>query len=248
MKVTLDTPLETLRILPQIRLATYRPNVILLHVGTNDFDLARPRETIEGAPDRLRGLIDELLFIYPDATILVAQLVHAADAIYDRRIQLFNNEVPKVFAKRAKADHRVMASDMRSITQTYLVDGIHPTDTGYKKTAAIWFADIKAAHAKGWIHPPIGPDPPAVGKNSKGRTVLVKKRRCLQEPGFKAVNGGQPITGSLGQNEHARFYPNWLKRVQASKGRQGHKAADIHFADLNGDGARSIAILPCLDQ
>lgn len=226
----------------------YRPNVILLHVGTNDFDFARPKETTEAAPERLGGLIDELVFVCPDATILVAQLVHAADPVYDRRIQLFNNEVPKVVAKRAKAGHRVMVSDMRSIAKKDLVDGIHPTDAGYKKMAAIWFADIKAAHAKGWIHPPIGPDPPAFGKNSKGQPVLVKKRRCLQEPSLKVVNGGQPITGSLGFNEHAQFFPNWLKRVQASKGRQGHKAADIHFADLNGDGARSIAILSCLGQ
>lgn len=50
----------------------YRPTVIILHVGTNDFDVVQPKETTEDAPERLGGLIDEFVFVCPDATILVA--------------------------------------------------------------------------------------------------------------------------------------------------------------------------------
>lgn len=221
----------------------YRPNVILLHVGTNDFDVHRPKETTADAPERLGGLIDELVVVCPDATILVAQLVHAANPLYESRIQLFNNEVPRIVAKRANAGHRVMVADMRSITKEYLFDGIHPTDTGYKMMADIWFNGIMAAHAKGWIQRPIGPDPPAFGSkstdgtkgNTKAATVVTKKRRCRKEPHLNAVNNGRLLTAGLGHNGPAKFSPKWLNQGQVSKGR-GLKPAGIHFADLNGDG------------
>lgn len=221
----------------------YRPNVILLHIGTNDFDVDKPKETIEDAPERLGGLIDELVLVCPDATILVAQLIHATNPLYENRIQLFNNEVPRIVAKRANAGHRVMVSDFRSITKKYLADGIHPTDTGYKMMADIWFNGIKAAHAKGWIQRPIGPDPPEFGSkstastkgNTKAVTVVTKKRRCRKEPHLNAVNSGRLLTAGLGHNGPAKFSPKWLNRGQVSKGR-GLKVAGIHFADLNGDG------------
>ncbi|MCJ1424506.1 hypothetical protein MMC29_002394 [Sticta canariensis] len=217
----------------------YRPNVILLHVGTNDFDSVSPKETTEDAPERLDGLIDDLVFACPDAAILVAQLVHAEDPLYEKRIQLFNNQVPGIVAKRANAGHRVMVADMRSITKQYLIDGIHPTDVGYKMMADIWFACIKAARAKGWIQRPIGPDPPAIKTNKidlkTAQTVLKLKQRCRKQPFLSAVNKGQFLTGGLGRNGGAKFSPKWVNQGKVSIGR-GLQAAEIHFADLNGDG------------
>ena len=220
----------------------YRPNVILLHVGTNDFDTVSPKETTEDAPERLGGLIDDLIFACPDATILVAQLIHAADPLYEKRIQIFNNRVPDIVAKRANAGHRVMVADMRSITKQYLGDGIHPTDAGYKIMADIWFAGIKAAHAKGWIQRPIGPGLPALKKGSKTDLKVAQpirkptKQRCRKEPFLSAVNKGQSLTSGLGHNGGAKFSPKWLLiQGKASIGR-GLQPAGIHFADLNGDG------------
>lgn len=216
----------------------YRPNVILLHVGTNDFDINKPKETTEDATDRLGGLIDELVFVCPDATILVAQLVHAANPLYEKRIQLFNDQVPRIVAKRANAGHRVMVSDMRSITTKYLADGIHPTDVGYKKMADIWYDGIKAAYAKGWVQRPIGPDPPTAVSSTKdqktAQTAVSTKRRCRKDPLLTSLNAFQYLTNGLGYNGKSKFNPKWLK-VQGSKGR-GLKAAGIYFADLNGDG------------
>lgn len=213
----------------------YRPNIILIHVGTNDFDSDSPKETTEDAPERLGGLIDDLVFVCPDATILVAQLVHASNPLYEQRIQVFNDQVPRIVAQRANKGHRVLVSDMRSITKKYLADGIHPTDVGYKMMADIWYAGIKVAHAKGWIQRPIGPDPPTIVSSLSTEVVIPKKRKCRKEPRLDAVNGGQYLTGGLGHNGLAKFNPIWLEQGQVSKGR-GLTAAGIHFADLNGDG------------
>ncbi|MCJ1467350.1 hypothetical protein MMC07_005974 [Pseudocyphellaria aurata] len=219
----------------------YRPNVITLHVGTNDFDSLVPKEATEEAPERLGGLIDDLVVACPDATVLVAQLAHAANPLYDERIRLFNDQVPRVVAKRANAGHRVLVADMRSITKQYLNgDGIHPTDVGYKMMADIWFAGIKTAHAKGWIQRPIGADPlQPLTTTSKSKVntgaVSTKKRKCRQEPSLHPVNKGQPLTDGLGHNGLAKFNPKWLQLGQVSKGRN-LKPEGIHFADLNGDG------------
>ena len=219
----------------------YRPNVILLHVGTNDFDSVSPKETTEDAPERLGGLIDDLVFACPDATILVAQLIHAEDSLYEKRIQIFNNRVPDIVAKRANAGHRVMVADMRSITKQYLGDGIHPTDVGYKMMADIWFAGIKAARAKGWIQRSIGPGLPALKTSKtdlKAAQPILKptKQRCRKEPFLSAVNKGQFLTSGLGHNGGAKFSPKWqLNQGKVSIGR-GLQPAGIHFADLNGDG------------
>ncbi|MCJ1262337.1 hypothetical protein MMC22_002207 [Lobaria immixta] len=160
-----------------------RPNVILLHVGTNDLASDEPLEKIEDAPERLGGLIDELVSVCPDATILVAQLIHAQNPLYENRIQKFNTQVPEVVAKRANASSRVMVADMRPITKEYLTDGIHPTDVGYKMMGDIWFNGIQAAYAKGWIEPPIGPDPPEVvsNENRVAQKAITKKRQSHKE-------------------------------------------------------------------
>lgn len=203
----------------------YRPNIILLLVGINDFDYIEPKETTKDAPERLGALIDQLLFFCPDAAILVAQLIHAKNPIYEERIQHFNDQIPKMVAKRVDAGHRVMVSDMRSITIDYLADGVNPTDAGYKQMADIWYAGIKAAYAKGWIESPIR----AFRSNSS-------KQQCHATPRWNAVNKGQKLTGGLGHSGDAKFSAKWLRKSQASIGR-GLDAAGVHFADLDGDGA-----------
>lgn len=130
-----------------------------------------------------------------------------------------------------------MVADIRSITKKYLADGIHSTDVGYKIVADIWFAGIKAAHARGWIQRPIGPDPLTSVSNTKAKaqTAITKKRRCRKEPQLSAVNKGQYLTGGLGHKGQAKFFPKRLSQGQVSKGRNLN-VAGIHFTDLNGDG------------
>jgi len=52
-----------------------RPNVVLLHIGTND--MARPETPEEkwvDAPKRLAALLDDVLNVCPDAAVLVAKI------------------------------------------------------------------------------------------------------------------------------------------------------------------------------
>ena len=112
-----------------------------------------------GAPQLLGSLIEQCIRGSPDAAILVAQIINAANAGTESRINTFNDAVPGVVAQRANAGHHVMVVDMRSITTDHLADGLHPNDEGYQMMADLWLAAIKSADGKGWIKSPVGPDP-----------------------------------------------------------------------------------------
>ena len=112
-----------------------RPNLILLHAGTNDLNRGNnPPDPISKAPDRLGQLIDKCISSNPDAAIIVAQLIAAADPGSESKIQTFNAAVPGIVDSRARAGHHCMVTSMESITASDLIDGLHPTDAGYRKS------------------------------------------------------------------------------------------------------------------
>ena len=135
-----------------------RPNIVLLHAGTNDLNNDPPTDPYRSAPDRLGALIDQIVRACPDAVVLVAQLINNAHAKTEARIKTFNSHVPGVVAQRVKAGHRVMVVNMAPVPVNDLADGIHPIDAGYNIMGDIWFAALQAADKKGWIRPPIGSD------------------------------------------------------------------------------------------
>ena len=112
-----------------------RPNLILLHAGTNDLNRGdHPPDPISKAPDRLGKLIDKCISSNPDAAVIVAQIIAAADPATQSRIDTFNAAVPGIVDSRARAGHHCMVFSMESITANDLIDGLHPTDAGYRKS------------------------------------------------------------------------------------------------------------------
>ncbi|SLM38138.1 SGNH hydrolase-type esterase domain [Lasallia pustulata] len=152
-----------------------RPNVVLLHAGTNDLNNPNPTDPYSGAPDRLGSLIDEIVGECPDAAVLVAQIIQSANSDTEARIQDYNSQIPGVVADRANQGQHVMVVDMSSIGGSDLSsDGTHPTDAGYQIMAGIWLNGLQTADSYGWIQPPVGSDPPT----RKPR----RERRALSHP------------------------------------------------------------------
>ncbi|WP_372406749.1 SGNH/GDSL hydrolase family protein [Streptomyces luteireticuli] len=129
-------------------LAAARPNVVLLHIGTNDMhdDYRASR-----APERLAELIDEIVVAAPGVTVLVSSLVPSADPGTQERIERFNRAVPQVVAEYQDKEFRVEYVDMSRVTATDLRDDLHPNDGGYRKMADAFYRGIAGAAAKGWI-------------------------------------------------------------------------------------------------
>ncbi|KXL47527.1 carbohydrate esterase family 3 protein [Acidomyces richmondensis BFW] len=138
-------------------LAAERPNVVLLHAGTNDMNDDPPREPYDTAPDRLGNLVDEILRIVPRTTIIVAQIVQSTYPKTRDRISTYNAILPDIVAKRSDEGARVLMVDMSSIGAdgTTTADGLHPNDNGYAIMANFWFLGLQTAIERHWISDPM---------------------------------------------------------------------------------------------
>lgn len=104
-----------------------RPNLVLLHVGTND--LARPESTQErwlDAPKRLARLLDDVLDACPDAVVLVAKTIQAEKTQTMENIKIFNDAVPTVVKKKLEQGFKLAVVDHSVVGPNELVDGLHP--------------------------------------------------------------------------------------------------------------------------
>lgn len=113
-------------------IAAYQPDVVLLHIGTNDLNQDYQTAT---APQRLGALLDQLRADRPATMILVAQLVPATAAAVQARIAAFNAALPAIAAARGS---HVKLVDLSGLSTSDMHDTLHPNDSGYAVMAARW--------------------------------------------------------------------------------------------------------------
>ncbi len=119
-------------------------DVIILEIGINDFfnDRTGYDPNLVGA-DRLEALIAIIFRINPKVGLLVSNLTPVDwDADFGTK---FNSEVPDIVGKYKKMGHNCYLADLRNgiswNTKTDLsADQLHPTASGYKKMAALYFS------------------------------------------------------------------------------------------------------------
>jgi lysophospholipase L1-like esterase len=123
------------------RLDTYRPDVILLHLGTNN---SRREAYTLSAPDELRTTMSIIKEHAPAAVVFVAKIVgparYDADGVARaRRVNSLNAVLPGIVA--AAGANLV---DMSDISGLDLADAVHPNTVGYAKMAWKWYQAIKS--------------------------------------------------------------------------------------------------------
>ncbi len=130
-------------------ISMFRPNIILLHIGTNDvngnLDLAN-------APTRLGALIDRMTSDSPTTLVVVAQIIPTTNDNTNVAIRAYNAAIPALVQQRASAGKHVMLLDMytlfasRADFKTALMnDSLHPNVAGYAAMGDAWYASIRAA-------------------------------------------------------------------------------------------------------
>ncbi|KAI4141771.1 MAG: hypothetical protein LQ341_003437 [Variospora aurantia] len=233
-------------------LIDFRPNIILLHVGTND--LLQGSSDTHATSMRLGNLIDYLLARFPDATILLAQLVAARDPGHNARITAYNSHMSSLVSSRAGKHIRLVG--MTIITATQLAaDGIHPNDAAYEIMASQWYKGIQNAVARGWVKDPIGPDPQPDPNNPNQDCI---KRRSLETPKPRGLKTGHQCASGVnwsqvgkiargdGANGDHKFSPKWIRRGGAGDplSRDGSRTV---FADLRGTGRSDRVLVAAKD-
>ncbi|MGZ3145817.1 ricin-type beta-trefoil lectin domain protein [Lentzea chajnantorensis] len=154
------------------------PRTVLLHIGTND---VLQNYNVAGAPGRLSALVDRITATVPNADVFVATIIPLANQSQEAAARSFNATIPGMVQSKVNAGKKVHLVDMHAaLTTGDLIDGVHPTATGYDKMAATWYSALRAVPGT------IG-DPVAAGK----RLVGVPSGRCADVPGSSTANGAQ---------------------------------------------------------
>ncbi|MEV0274394.1 ricin-type beta-trefoil lectin domain protein [Hamadaea sp. NPDC050747] len=163
-------------------LASYQPHTVLLHIGTND---VLQNYNVSTAPNRLSTLIDHITTAAPSAEVFVAQLIPLANSGQEAAVRTFNAAIPGIVQSKVNAGKHVHLVDMHSaLTTADLIDGVHPTATGYDKMAAVWYQALLSV-------------PGSIGTPGSGdgwtnvEIVGAQSGRCIDVPGYSTTNGTQ---------------------------------------------------------
>jgi lysophospholipase L1-like esterase len=119
-------------------LETYQPDIILLHIGTNDIS----HGNAASAPSQLSTLLDDILARLPRVRVIVAQIIPYRRGLGPDH-QLYNAAVPGIVASKGP---RVSVVDMQHIlSKSDYSDDLHPNTSGYDKMARAWGIALRAA-------------------------------------------------------------------------------------------------------
>jgi lysophospholipase L1-like esterase len=119
------------------------PEIILLHIGTNDsgsFSAAQMQTD-------LKGLLDKLFTNAPNALVVAAQIIPLGYDPNNAVIKAYNQALPGIVQERAAAGKHIALVDMNtgySVATMFGSDNIHPNTAGYKLMADRWYAAIES--------------------------------------------------------------------------------------------------------
>ncbi|MGC3000342.1 GDSL-type esterase/lipase family protein [Streptomyces sp. G35A] len=147
------------------RLAATRPDIVVMHFGTNDVWSAVPPDRILAA---YTELVAQMRASNPDMRVLVAQLIPmnpTGCTACAGRVADLNARIPAWAEATSTSRSPVTVVDQwtgfDTATDTY--DGVHPNDAGDRKIAARWFPALSAVLDAGV---PGGPGDPGEGEPS----------------------------------------------------------------------------------
>jgi lysophospholipase L1-like esterase len=124
--------------------AANTPNIVLLHIGTNNLYQGLP----QGVTGQLGALIDQIVKDAPDALIVVAQITPLGSAT--NGVQPYNAAIPAIVQQRVDAGQHLLLVNMSGAftaanpnVSALLADGVHPNDQGYAVMAQTWYDAIE---------------------------------------------------------------------------------------------------------
>ncbi|GAA4150960.1 cellulose binding domain-containing protein [Actinomadura keratinilytica] len=140
-------------------LAATRPDIVLMHFGTNDVWSNRPTATIL---DAYTTLVGQMRASNPAMKILVARIIPmnpATCAECADRVVALNQAIPDWAAAHSTAESPITVVDQWTgfSTDTDTYDGVHPNDSGNQKISDRWYPALVSA--LGTVTPPTTPPP-----------------------------------------------------------------------------------------
>lgn len=123
------------------------PDIILLHIGTND---TNGNIDLGNAPQRLGALLDQITDGAPDALLVVAQNIPITVAATNARVLAYNAAIPALVEERVAEGKHIRLLDMYTpfattpnFANALMNDFLHPNDAGYVVMGETWFDAIE---------------------------------------------------------------------------------------------------------
>ncbi len=119
----------------------YQPQIILLHIGTNDI---LQNYSVNTALARLQHLLIQITTTLPHTFIIVAQIIPLEKFGRNGEVISYNKAIPGIvqhFEQQGKLVEYVDMYDVVPISD--IPDQIHPNNQGYNLMASVWFTALK---------------------------------------------------------------------------------------------------------
>src|SRR5262245_11542317 len=118
-----------------------RPDVVLLHIGTNDIYQNQTNATTE---TEIRGIIDNLRSVVPNVKILLAQIIPLSGKT--SQVTDLNTRISNIVTSKTTTQSPITRVDQYTgFNAANLWDGIHPDATGEQFMANKWYTPLAAA-------------------------------------------------------------------------------------------------------
>ena len=128
-------------------MANYHPNIVLLMIGTNDFN---GNIDVANAPTRLGKLIDEITIDSPTALVVVASII-PINGTNNKNAMTYNAAIPGLVSTRATAGKHVIFVDNYAAfakdpnyTTSEMSNYLHPNTAGYAVLGDSFYGAISA--------------------------------------------------------------------------------------------------------
>ncbi|MEU1590691.1 RICIN domain-containing protein [Micromonospora sp. NPDC005710] len=179
-------------------LSATRPDVVVMHLGTNDVWSNIAPATILSAFGRL---VDQMRASNPSMKVLVAKILPMNPSNCSQcaqRVVNLNNVIPSWAASKTTAASPITVVDQWTgfNTSTDTGDGVHPNSSGNQKIAAKWFGPLTSA-LNG-----VTPTPPPV---TGGPLRAVGAGKCLDVPNASQTNDTQLAIWDCNNGTNQRF-------------------------------------------
>jgi len=119
-------------------LAAHEPDIVLLHIGTNDISDGEDPDDIVL---EVKQILDEIFAYDPDTSVILARIINRQ--IHNQNTTAFNNLLPGMVNGHPNRNNIFIVDQESALTYPDdLGDEVHPNVTGYSKMADVWFSAL----------------------------------------------------------------------------------------------------------
>jgi lysophospholipase L1-like esterase len=118
------------------KIREFTPDIVLLHLGTNDI---AQHHALDSAATRIDAMIGTMLAACPKTTVIVATIIRMDAAGSQPLADAYNEQLrAQVEARRKRGERVVLVEMATALTPAMMSDPWHPNKQGYDKMAELW--------------------------------------------------------------------------------------------------------------